>query len=174
MAPNNPPGRRRLTSKTRHPKGTPQVAALEGSPLQRKQTCMKALIAASSDRATAVYNALAQSQADKLQDGYADLKHDHKKLGALLIRLCAQNGVSYTMDHHERSKQKRSGGGASSTAIKATASLQAAAANTPFLSLDPAHWPVPVHLDPTALGDEYKDGISLHDFAEGNRILDTI
>ena len=116
MAPKPAPGRRRLTSKQRHPTGAPQVPALEGSLLQRKQTCTKALTAAGSDRATAVYNALAQSQADKLQAGYADHKHDLKKLGAFIIRLCAQNGVSYTMDHHERSKQKRTGGGGTSTA----------------------------------------------------------
>ena len=173
MAPKDTPNRRRLTSKQSRPRATAQKPALEGSLLQRKQLCTKALIAAGSDRATAAYNALAQCQADALQAGFADHKGDTKKLGAFLIRLCAANGVSYTMDHHERSKQKRANGG-TSAATRAPASLQAAAAHTPFISLDPAHWSVPVTLDPTSHGDGYKDGISLHDMAEGKCILDMV
>ena len=98
MAPKDTPNRRRLTSKTARPRGgKPQQAALEGSLLQRKQLCTKALIAAGSDRATAAYNAIAQCHADALQAGFNDNKGDAKKLGAFLIRLCAVNGISYTI-----------------------------------------------------------------------------
>ena len=110
MAPKHQPGRRRIPSKQARPQsGTPRQPAIEGSLLQRKLACVKALTTAGSDRATAAYNALAQCQADKLQAGYADNKQDPQKLGAFLLRLCAQNSISYTMDHHERSKQKRAG-----------------------------------------------------------------
>ena len=94
MAPKTTPTRRRLTSKGRPRSGPPQQAAIEGTLLQRKQLCVKALIAAGSDRAVAAYNALAHGHADAIQAGYVDHKGDAQKLGAFLIRLCAANGIS--------------------------------------------------------------------------------
>ena len=169
MAPQKP--MRRHASKQPPAGGKPTRPAVEGSLLQRKQDCVSALKESGSDRPTAAYNGLAERNADKLQAEYDQHKGNAKKLGAALIRLCATNKIAYTRDYHERTKDKRPG---PTTGTKQSARLQPA--DTPFLSLDPQFFPVPVTAEPITQDDglTYQDGISLHTLAEGDRILQQI
>ena len=170
MGPQQKPPRRR-TSKQPPAGGKPTRPAVEGSHLQRKQDCVSALKESGSDRPTAAYNGLAERNADKLQAEYDQHKGNAKKLGAALIRLCATHKVAYTRDYFERNKDKRTGPTKGNTP---SARLQPA--DTPFVSLDPQFFAVPVTAEPITSDDglTYKDGISLHTFDEGERILQQI
>ncbi|MCP4446176.1 MAG: hypothetical protein GY811_12640, partial [Myxococcales bacterium] len=164
MAPSKPERRR---SSKQPPSSRP---AAEGSLLQRKQDCIAAFKQAGSDRPTAAYNGLAELNADELQATYDMHKTNTKKLGSALIRMCAANQISYTLDHHQRSKPKRIGG---DTSHPPAASARLQAADAQFIALDPAFWKVPVLAEPTSLDDgkTYKPSISLHDYESGERLL---
>ena len=83
------PGRRRFSTKRSDPKDT--EAPLEGTPLHRKQACVKALTKRGADRATAAYNELGSRHSDLLVPGYDKHKADIDSLGAFLTRLCAHS-----------------------------------------------------------------------------------
>ena len=104
-------GRRRVPSK-QPPSSRP---AIEGSPLHRKLDCINAFKEAGSDRPTAAYNSLAERHADELQNKYEQFKSDTKKLGSALIRMCGAHRISYTLDHHQRTRTQRNGGNGTST-----------------------------------------------------------
>ena len=159
-------GRRRVPSK-QPPSSRP---AIEGSPLRRKLDCINAFKEAGSDRPTAAYNSLAERHADELQNKYEQFKSDTKKLGGALIRMCGAHRISYTLDHHQRTRTQRSGGNGTSTP---TGSARLQTADTPFISLDPDYWEVQVLAEPTTLDDgkTYKPSISLHDYDSGERLL---
>ena len=167
MAPKKP--ERRHSSK-QPPSSRPTRPAVEGSLLQRKQDCIAAFKQAGSDRPTAAYNSLAELNADELQAKYDMHKTNTKKLGGALIRMCAANQISYTLDHFQRNKTKRTGGDA---AHSSSGSARLQAADTQFVALDPAFWKVPVLAEPTSPDDgkTYKPSISLHDLESGERLL---
>ncbi len=160
MAPKKPERRR---SSKQPPSSRPTRPAAEGSLLQRKQDCIAAFRQAGSDRPTAAYNGLAELSADELQATYDMHKSNTKKLGSALIRMCAANQISYTLDHHQRSKPKRTGG---DTSHPPAGSARLQAADTQFIALDPAFWKVPVLAEPTSPDDgkTCKPSISLHDY----------
>ena len=159
-------GRRRVPSK-QPPSSRP---AIEGSPLHRKLDCINAFREAGSDRPTAAYNSLAERHADELQNKYEQFKSDTKKLGGALIRMCGAHRISYTLDHHQRSRTQRNGANGPSTP-SGSARLQTA--DTQFIALDPDYWEVQVLAEPMTLDDgkTYKPSISLHDFESGERLL---
>ena len=105
MAPKQQP-RRRVSSK-QPPSSRPAVG---GSLLQRKLDCITAFKQAGSDRPVAAYNGLAEQCADELQAKYDLHKSNTKKLASALIRMCGAHHISYTLDHYQRSKAKRTRG----------------------------------------------------------------
>ena len=104
MAPKQKPSRR--VSSKQPPSSRP---AVEGSLLQRKLDCTTAFKQAGSDRPVAAYNGLAEVCANELQAKYDLHKSNTKKLGSALIRMCGAHRISYTLDHHQRSKTQRNG-----------------------------------------------------------------
>ena len=112
MAPKKQPSRR--VSSKQPPSSRP---AVEGSLLQRKLDCINAFKQAGSDRPTAAYNSLAERHADELQAKHDQFKSDTKKLGSALIRMCGAHRISYTLDHHQRTKTQRNGGNGPSTPV---------------------------------------------------------